>query len=215
MPTVPELVYFNGRGRAEIIRLTLTAAGIQFTEVDLTSKEQFISLHPDLLFKQVPMLRIDGLKIVQTAAIVRHIGRKANLLGSTDLEKTRVDELYEGSRDMYACFYGWVFDLQEVVEKGIEKNVKKYTPIFNELLSGSASGYLVGDSLTIADLGLLEVVLSMVDYLGLEALKLYPSIEKFYAKMVALEPIQTYIAKVRKTVNDQMYVDTVKLVLAF
>jgi len=43
----------------------------------------------ELPFGQVPLLRIDGLNIVQSGAIIRHVARKAKLLGDTDLESTR------------------------------------------------------------------------------------------------------------------------------
>jgi len=46
-------------------------------------------LHTELPFKQVPLLRIDGLSLVQSRAIVSYIGRKHNLFGASDLEKTR------------------------------------------------------------------------------------------------------------------------------
>lgn len=43
----------------------------------------------ELLFAQLPLLRIDGLNIVQSGAIVRHVARKGKLLGSNDLETAR------------------------------------------------------------------------------------------------------------------------------
>ena len=43
----------------------------------------------DLLFEQVPLLRIDGLKLVQSGAIVRYVARKGKLLGSNDIETAR------------------------------------------------------------------------------------------------------------------------------
>jgi len=43
----------------------------------------------ELQFCQVPLLRMDGLKLVQSGAMVRHIARKAHLMGTTEQETTR------------------------------------------------------------------------------------------------------------------------------
>jgi len=209
-----ELVYFNGRGRAEIIRLTLAAAGIEFSEVHLETAEFFQSLLPDLLFKQVPLLRLDGLNLVQTSAIVRYIGRKANLLGEKDPQIFRVDELYEGTRDAYTGFYAFFFTPDDTpVKQKINKDLDKYLPIFNKVLSENGSGYLVGSSLTIADLGLFDVLQATVDYFTEERFKEFPAVIKFYETMTSLDRIKHYLSHVRKPRNDVKYVDTVKQVL--
>ena len=44
------------------------------------------------------------------------------------------------------------------------------------MLSISSSGFLVGDSLSLADLGLLEVLLAIVDYWNEEQLQEYPDV---------------------------------------
>jgi len=43
----------------------------------------------DLLFLQVPLLEIDGMKMVQTGAMLRYIARKASLFGRDDKESAR------------------------------------------------------------------------------------------------------------------------------
>jgi glutathione S-transferase len=44
MLTKPVLHYFNGRGRAEIVRLTLASVGIEWTEVHLNEASDFKKL---------------------------------------------------------------------------------------------------------------------------------------------------------------------------
>ncbi|ETE59863.1 Glutathione S-transferase A2 [Ophiophagus hannah] len=79
----PRLHYFNGRGRMETIRWMLAAAGIEFEEQYIDSKAALEKLKNDgwLLFKQVPMVEIDGMKLVQTRAILNYIAGKYNLYG--------------------------------------------------------------------------------------------------------------------------------------
>jgi len=215
MSAVPELTYFGGRGLAEIDRLTLAAAGIQFTEVHLSTREQFVALFPDLLFLQVPLLRIDGMNIVQSAAIVRYIGRKANLLGATDKEIVMADQLYEGARECYVNFMrlrGFCDDDNAQLEV-CKKSIQKYLPIFDKVAADNGTGYLVGSSLTIGDLALLELLLSVSDFLGQDHFQEYPAIVKFYSTITALPNIQKYLKEIRRPPNTPELVATVKKIL--
>jgi glutathione S-transferase len=214
MASSTELTYFTGRGFAEIIRITLSAAGIPFTEVFLTTREQFLALKPELLFGQVPFLRIDGLKLSQSSAILRYVARKANLLGGTDVEFARIEELYAGTRDVCAPFMGIAFlPDQEAVKKGIEASLEKYLPIYNQVLEANGTGHLVGAGLTLADLGLLEVLLATIDYRGADALKAYPALEKLHAALSSQAKIKHYIEHVRRPASTPELVATVNKVL--
>jgi len=211
-PSSCELTYFTGRGFAEIIRITLSAAGIPFTEVFLETREQFLALKPELQFGQVPLLRIDGLKLVQTSAIVRYVARKANLLGATDLENARVEELYAGTRDALQPIMGIAFvPDQAAVKKAIDVSLEKYLPIFNKVLEENGAGHLVGAGLTLADLGLLELLLATVDYS--DVLHAYPSLEKFRTALSSQDKIKHYIESVRRPQSTPELVATVSKVL--
>ena len=48
---------------------------------------------------------------------------------------------------------------------------------FYQALVDNGTGYLVGDSITLADLGLLEPLLNMEDYLGAQHLDDYPALK--------------------------------------
>jgi len=43
----------------------------------------------ELLFQQLPMIRIDGMDLVQSGAIARYLARKAHLYGDTDMEAAK------------------------------------------------------------------------------------------------------------------------------
>jgi len=216
MSAVPELIYFGGRGLAETIRITLTAAGIKFNEVDLTTRDQFLELCPELPFKQVPLLRIDGLNIVQSAAIVRYLGRKYNFFGSTDLETVQIDQLYEGARECYypfATLGGFTRD-DEAQMVIVNKNLDKYLPIYNQILADNKTGYLVGADLTLADIAFFEIVQAAIDFCGNQRLSDFPEVVKFYSVVSSLPNIQRYLSEIRKPRNTPTYVATVKKVLS-
>lgn len=217
MTSKAEFVYFDGRGRGEIVRLALAAAGIEFTEKHLVTREQFLALEPDLLYNQVPLLRIDGLNLVQSSSTVRYLARKANLLGDKEPDIVRIDMVYEGSRDLMGGVFmgiGFQYDETKLVDR--LHIVNKYLTVFDKLLKDNHStGYFVGNSLTLADIGVLEPILASIDYFGKEVLNDYPEVLKYYNTVISLERIANYISAIRKPPNSPEYVSNVKKVLAF
>ncbi|XP_029337208.1 glutathione S-transferase A2-like [Mus caroli] len=85
----PVLHYFNARGRMECIRWLLAAAGVEFEEKFIQSPEDLEKLKKDgnLMFEQVPMVEIDGMKLVQTRAILNYIATKYDLYGKDMKER--------------------------------------------------------------------------------------------------------------------------------
>lgn len=215
MSAVPELVYFEGRGRAEIVRLLLSACSLEFKEVPIKTREQFLDLKKGLTFGQVPLLKIDGKNLVQTNAIVRHLARAHSLYGKSEDERTKVDAVYEGTRDFYTAFLpaGFFFPLDKVKEKTAD-TVAKYLPLFEQILKDNGSnGYLVGNSLTFADIGLLEALLAIKDYYEPEVFEDFPEIEMFLKTVCQLPFFDKYSKETRKPKNSEEYVACVKEVL--
>jgi hypothetical protein len=84
------LHYFNGRGKAEIIRLVLAVTGVEWTQVYVSEKDQFQKLKDEgkLLFGQLPLVEFNGKRLIQSNSTVRFFARKGNLLGSNEDEIT-------------------------------------------------------------------------------------------------------------------------------
>ncbi|MDL1139939.1 hypothetical protein PS029_21580, partial [Yersinia pestis] len=89
----PVLHYFNARGRMESIRWLLAAAGVEFEEKLIESPEDLDKLRNDgsLMFQQVPMVEMDGMKLVQSRAILNYIATKYNLYGKDTQERLLID----------------------------------------------------------------------------------------------------------------------------
>nr|XP_006822382.1 PREDICTED: glutathione S-transferase A4-like [Saccoglossus kowalevskii] len=191
------LTYVNGRGLSESIRIIMAATGIEFQETFLQNKEQFETLRKagDLLFMQVPLLEIDGMKLVQTNAIIRYIARKYDMYGKTLEEKTRIDMLNEGARDFLRPFIGvgWVTaSTEDDLKKIREKILPRYLPIFENEVSRSTSGYLVGDNISMVDLTLLECLLNCDDYIP-GVLDDFPKLKAFQNKVSSLPRIKAFL----------------------
>ncbi|PIO29701.1 hypothetical protein AB205_0038100 [Aquarana catesbeiana] len=89
----PKLYYFDGRGRMESIRWLLAAAGIEFEEEMLETREQYEALLKEgaLLFEQVPMVQMDGMRLVQSRAIMQYMAAKYDLYGKNMKERLLYD----------------------------------------------------------------------------------------------------------------------------
>ena len=62
-----------------------------------------------------------------------------------------------------------------MLEYAKESSLPSFLPIFEKLLVDNGSnGYLVGSKLSLADLGLLEVILTVEELMGLGPLEAYP-----------------------------------------
>ncbi len=75
----PSRRYFNVRGHGQRVRYALAGAGLDYEEAVLTQPGAMDEIRPECLFAQVPLLEIDGLKLVQSWAIVRYLAAKEGL----------------------------------------------------------------------------------------------------------------------------------------
>lgn len=212
------LHYFNGRGKMESIRWLLAVAGVQFEEVFLTEKEQFDKLLNDgaLMFQQVPLVEIDGMKLVQSKAIMNYIAGKYNLYGNDLKERTMIDIYTEGLIDLMGMIMMAPFSPDENKQKtysNVEEKAKvRFLPVFEKALANST--FLVGNQLSRADVHLLEATL-MLQELFPSILATFPKIQAFQEQMKALPAVSKFLqpGSARKPPPDEEYVRTVKAVL--
>ncbi|KAK3554709.1 hypothetical protein QTP70_032627 [Hemibagrus guttatus] len=213
------LHYFNGRGKMESIRWLLAVAGVEFEEVYLTTEEQFRKLVDDgaLLFHQVPLVEMDGMKLVQTKAILNYIAGKYNLYGKDIKERLMIDMYSEGARDIMDMIMILPFSPADQKQKQLDKiqvKVKERSlPAYEKALAQSQ--YLVGSQLSCADVHLLEATL-MLEELFPTILSTFPKLQEFQKRMKAIPAINKFLqpGSQRKPPPDEVYVKTVMSVLS-
>ncbi|XP_060090978.1 glutathione S-transferase-like [Heteronotia binoei] len=194
----PKLHYFNGRGRMESIRWLLAAAGIEFEEVFLETKEDFEKLCNDgaLLFHQLPMVEIDGMKIVQTRAILSYIAAKHNLYGKDRNEKTLIDIYVEGTIDLMGMIISLMFQTTEGKAKQIaliiDQATTRYFPAYEKVLKDHGQDFLVGNRLSWADVHLFETIL-MTEELKSDVLSKFPQLQAFKTRMSNIPTIKKFL----------------------
>ncbi|XP_007495791.2 hematopoietic prostaglandin D synthase isoform X1 [Monodelphis domestica] len=146
-----KLIYFNMRGRAEIIRYLLAYLGIQYEDHRINQVD-WPAVKPTIPFGKIPILEVDGVSLHQSLAIGRFLAREAGLAGKTELEQCQVDAIIDTLDDFMSRF-PWA-----------EKNKDTKDQVFNELLKNDAPGliqdlelylgtkdWFVGNSVTWAD----------------------------------------------------------------
>ncbi|XP_040203683.1 uncharacterized protein LOC120935696 [Rana temporaria] len=213
------LHYFNGRGRAESIRWLLATAGVKFEEHFLDTKEQYDQLlkNGDLMFQQVPMLEIDGIKLISTKAIQNYIVRKYNLYGKDLKEKAFIDMYVDGISDLSTLMLSMPFQKEEEKQKQRDlikqRALNRYFPVFEKALANKK--YLVGDELSFADVGLVEAILA-VEEVHPNILQDFSNLQAFKARMIAIPTIKKFLepGSQKKPIADETYVNTVKKVLS-
>lgn len=206
------LHYFNGRGKMESIRWLLAVAEVEFDEVHLTTREQYEKLLSDgaLLFQQVPMVEIDGMKLVQTKAILNYVAEKYNLHGKDLKDRVMINMYSEGAMDLMEMIMMLPFspDPKPKLDTIQSKAKERYLPVFEKALSGPT--YLVGGKLSCADVQLLECTLMLEEKFP-AILGDFHNVKSFQGRMTQVPAISKFLqpGSHRKPQPDETYVKTI------
>ncbi|XP_053731313.1 glutathione S-transferase 3-like isoform X2 [Synchiropus splendidus] len=207
------LTYLNGRGKMESIRWLLAVAGVEFDEIFLTTRQQYLTLAHggSLMFQQLPLVEIDDMKLIQSKAILNYIAEKYNLHSKDPKERVMINMFSEGLMDLMDLIMMLPFSvdgkLQAMYVQARAK--KRYMPVFERVLS--RSDYLVGGRLTLADVQLLECSLMLEENFP-DVLSGFPNIKAFQERMKKIPAIEKFLlpGSKRKPKPDEVYVKTVK-----
>jgi glutathione S-transferase len=211
----PTLLYFPARGRAEVIRLVLAEAGVEFDEHHVGKGTPPAGGRPTdlgelkaagvLPFGAVPVWEeADGLRLAQSAAIANHLARQHGLRGRTDLEAARCDELLGAVEDVRGELRKLFLAAPEGRAALRAELQAKVLPrwlgdLERHLRAGlEATGFAVGRDLTVADLALWYLLESVQDNGLGAALDGCPSLRAFFGRVAARPGIAAYLASPRR-----------------
>ncbi|XP_036886258.1 glutathione S-transferase A4-like [Sturnira hondurensis] len=212
----PKLHYPNGRGQMETVRWVLAAAGVEFDEEFLETKEQLQKLQDGnhLLFQQVPMAEIDGMKLVQTQSILHYIADKHNLFSKDLKERTLIDMYVEGTLDLLELIIMHPFlkldDQQKEVVSMAQKAILRYFPVFEKVLREHGQRFLVGNQLSLEDVVLLQTILALEEKIP-NILSSFPHLQEYTVKMSNIPTIRKFLesGSKKKPPPDEIYVRTI------
>nr|XP_004660553.2 glutathione S-transferase A1-like [Jaculus jaculus] len=222
MAEKPVLHYFNARGRMECIRWLLSAVGVEFEEKFITSPEDLEKLKNDgsLLFQHVPMVEMDGMKLVQTRAILNYIAAKHNLCGKDLEERALIDMYAEGIADLCEMIMQLPLsppdqrDAKIALTKDRTKN--RYLPAFENVLKSHRQDYLVGNKLSRADIHLVEL-LYYIEELDSSLLATFPLLKALKIRISNLPNVKKFLqpGSQRKPPTDEKTIEAGRKIFKF
>ncbi len=207
----PTLIYFKARGRAEVIRLVLAEAGVDYDEhpvgKDLPRHEgqptDLVGLREAglLPFGAVPVwVDSDGFRLAQSGAIARYLAATHGMVGGTPREQARVEEILGGVDDVRLELRRLVpaapADRPAIVAELTDSFLPRWMGYFDRFLAANrdGTGFLVGDSLTLADLALYYLLELLPDNRFGAAIDAYPRLAAFARRIAERPRIAAYIA---------------------
>ena len=201
------LYYWRLRGRGEQIRLLLNELGQDYEDVYVSKDRGFPELKAQgagvLPFGSVPMLEDGEFRLVEGPAIMTYLGRKHGLTPG-DLESAaRVDAIVLGAEDMRMAYFRQLGDDERAGARRarfVEGDwPERWLRAWDGLLTlNGDNGFLVGDSVTPADLAVfdaLDAIVTWVDGAGFGA---FERVGSFYRSILARPAIAAYVASDRR-----------------
>lgn len=161
-----KLTYFDIQGRGEVIRLCFRAAGVPFLD-NRISGEEWQKLKEKTPYGGLPILEMEGQTFGESGAIMRWAARKFGLSGKTDADSLVVEAVLAQSISLLDNFVTWHFCKDEDKKKELESKFREQCTSFCKCWEAAAKEhqassrtytYIVGNSLTVADLAMLQTV---------------------------------------------------------
>lgn len=205
---VMKLTYFDLTGRGEPIRLALWIGGVKFEESRIEFKD-WPKLKPETKYGSLPVLDLPtGENLAQTRAIARYVGKVAGLYPKDPIAAAMVDEIIDTCEDIQSAVMA--------AGRGMEKTEKEKARL-EAITSGQPAkllkildsfvtpkGYMVGDSITLADLFVFAytgfVTSGFFDGVPKDAMKNFPKLQTV-RKAVASHPAVIKRYEAEKSTN--------------
>jgi glutathione S-transferase len=197
MPTY-KLYYFQGRGRAELIRWIFIQAGVPYEDIRFT-QEEWAVFKPKTPYGGLPSLEIDGKIFGGSAPIERYIAEQHGLAGSNELENFELSTIFDVTFDLLLRVILHHFEKEEARKADLKKELEethlpKYLGILNKVITdnGAADGWIYGNKVTYVDLRVAQLA-DLILLASPNALDAYPAVAKLKATVEALPKIAKWI----------------------
>eukprot|EP01102_Stenamoeba_stenopodia_P021721 TRINITY_DN8834_c0_g1_i1.p1 TRINITY_DN8834_c0_g1~~TRINITY_DN8834_c0_g1_i1.p1 ORF type:complete len:225 (-),score=67.73 TRINITY_DN8834_c0_g1_i1:144-818(-) len=160
------VLYYEGQGLGELPRNLIRVGGLNLKN-EFVDDDSLKALKPQLAFGQVPRLTVTNkngdkvFEVVQSRAIVHYLANLVKYYGSSFEEAALVDQFYEGVRDANeGISRAWWGDNRDkdtaayLASGKLNDSLSRY----ENFLSKSTSGFLVGNSPSFADIALFTFI---------------------------------------------------------
>jgi glutathione S-transferase len=196
-----KLTYFDfSGGRAEPARLAMHLGGIPFEDIRFAFSE-FPEVRKSTPLNQVPVLEVDGVKITQSDAITRYVGKLAGLYPEDPMQALLCDEIMGALEDLTIKIAA-TFGLDEAALKAarealVADAIPRYLRWLQHQLDSHGGQFLADHRLTIADLKAISVLgwlaSGKLDHIPATVVEtLAPSLKTYADRIAATPAIATY-----------------------
>lgn len=199
MPTY-KLTYFDGKGRAETIRLVLAASGTKFEDIRITFA-QWPEMKSTAPFGGLPMLEFKGKKLGQSNSICRMLAREHGLSGKSNWERAEVESIADVITDIREKSINAFIEKDEQKKADLMKeNQEKIIPGLLDLVekflteNKGGNGWLVGTKMTWADLHLFACTEDLRTA-SPELFKGYPKLDALVDRVAKQGRVAEYLKK--------------------
>jgi len=193
-----KLTYFNLRWLAEPIRFIFSYKNIDFEDVRIEDKE-WEKVKLDYPYGVLPVLEMDDVKLSQSFAIARFLGKKYNLAGSDYLEAAKLDEYADCVKDLLKEVEQMYTDDEtrkmEVKKNVLNKAIPKFLAPLDEDIKTNGGKYLVGDNFTWVDFLLAHFTELFEGFVDKTILDKYPAVKAHQENVFNIPQIKEWIAK--------------------
>ena len=206
MPNSIKFYYFGARGRGEALRHLLKLGNVEHEDV-VINEDTWPSLKDEMPLGKVPVLEVDGVKIGESLAIARYIGKEYGLAAKTNLENARLDMIADFVVEAMNSqgIKEWPMVLLDRIEctnkidyfkNKVLPQLDNYASNFEKFLVENGSNALLsGDKVTWVDVFAAEFFSKFVDFGESNCLDAYPHIQNLIARIHNIPVIRDHIAK--------------------
>eukprot|EP00903_Cladosiphon_okamuranus_P012821 g11981.t1 len=153
------LNYFEFPGRAEATRVALAYAGKEFEDRRMNFAEYRACKWAG---KGLPVLEMENAEYTQSTALLRYAGKLGGLYPNDALAALKVDEIVMIGEDIVTHVAKCFGEKDDAVAKGLlAGKVKTLLDVLVAKIATSPSKFCVGDSMTIADLHVHAILVSI------------------------------------------------------
>jgi len=197
--------YWPLHGLGATSRMALHFAGVEFADEFAKADNWFGEGTKQIAEKNalvnLPHLTTEsGEVIVQSLAILRHIGRTQKLYGNSPAEAARVDQLLdfvvELRTEVYKAIYAPKEEFAAMKKSFADVSLPYYFGSLEKFITANGTKFFASDAVTVADFAVLDLVEIVETMYGdvTVALADYPKVVAFYTAMKTRQELKSYYA---------------------
>jgi len=155
MPAKIKFTYFDGRGRGEVSRLVLAAAGQPFEDVRIAF-EDWPALKPKARGNVLPVLEYNGKEFGQSQSVARFLASEFGMMGKNNVEAARINEAVDCMYEIRAKYFTAAFAKDDAKKEAVEALAKEFETMMLRVAAiakeAGSTGFIVGSKVSFADI---------------------------------------------------------------